>query len=222
MIRDLRKNPFFKIKFSSDIPLSKVQFDLKQLFNDILSKKMSLRSIEGVGFNIPFELVNQASYPALYQWMNKKNLTHILNDSGFCFLWTDPNQFDLDTPTNKLDRYFPHLDVTSNEFTSGSLNIPVENCDSYTTTNWHKINPSEKKIIRLDTVHLIYEESKDTIFKSICMNMSSALLIRTDIFHSVRNLGKKKRVIAGWRVKPDFSWDKIYKYFSENNLIEHN
>lgn len=219
--KNVNQKTFFKIKFYPSIILSEIQSDLKKLFNDVLSKKVIVSSIEGVGFKIPFELISKNSYPILYQWMNKKPLKNIMDNTGFRLLWTDPNQFDSDTPTKKLDRYFPHLDKSgSNKFNSASLNVPIKNCDAYTTLYWHKINPLKKEIVKLDCAHILYEESKNTIFENFCMNMTSAFLIRTDIFHSVRNFGHKKRIIAGWQTKPNISWNKILNYFLENNLIE--
>ena len=195
-----------------------IQRELKELYNSIQSRKTTVKKIQTIGFYVPYKLVEQKLYPNLYEWINRKTLKGIL-ESGFRILWTDRNQADSNNrPANK---YFPHIDkIRANEYPSGSLNIPIENCDHHTITSWHKINPMQKNIKKFETFESLSDESKETIFESVCMKMNDVFLIRTNIFHSVRNLGDKKRIIASWRILPNISWNTVVKKFFKNNLIE--
>ena len=177
--------------------------------------------ISSVGFFIPFQSLIEDFYPVLYQWIDKSEIKQTMSEKGFRLLYTDPKQFDEATPTKTLDRYFPHTDKTNErESPTGSLNIPVRNCDSSTVINWHKISSSHKNIVKFDNVaDVLFEESEDTIFETTYMKMTEATLLRVDIFHSVRNLSNKRRIIAGWHTKPNIGWKVLLDIFSSKNLI---
>ena len=209
----MKSKCFYRIKFEVNQLLA-IQSDFKRLFNDILLKKVLVEEKENAFFLVPFEKVDPNFYPILYQWMNTKSLKEILNVT-FRFLWTDPNQFHPDTASKKFDRYIPHR-----ELPSAALNIPVENCDKHTTLYWHTIDITHKGVTKIPNGYLLHQESDDTICKSVIMTMNKPLLIRTDVFHSVKNLGSKKRIVASCHIKKGIDWNTIVKYLLENNIIE--
>ncbi len=202
--------------------LAELQSELYRLFDGIILKNINAQKIDEIGFLVPIQSILSKEYPTIYFLLNQKNLRSVMNENFFRFLFTDPNQFDPDTPSKKLDRYYPHIDKNGpSKIPAGSLNIPVINCDENTILNWHELNESElKKVVHFDWVDILYETSEKSVVDSLSMNMDSAYLIRTDKFHSVVNQSRKKRVIFGWHIRPNITWLKVKDLLLKKDLFQ--
>lgn len=213
-----RNTPYLKLDWGQ--AFCGIQFEFQFLYEQILNnvegfiQKNKVIPIDKVGFMIPIGSLTDRKFP----YLNKLTLLlkDLMNEEYLRILYTDPAQFDPDTPSKKLDTYYPHIDKLSNEeIPVGAVIVPIQNCNRRTLTGWHTISKNHTSIVNFDWVDVIYQLSLDTMYCSTSISQDSAYLLRTDIFHSVHNKSGKRRVIGAWHVKSSLTWEQAVRRLRE-------
>lgn len=204
---------FRKYRFSNKPKIFDELLELYQLVEGCSEKQLEENHISNfynVAIFIPISFVKKDNFPKLFSLLHDPDLKQLMNSDVFRFLVTDPTIKDPDATSGVLDRIYPHIDKNFNLGTpKGSLNLAVINCTEETTVSWHHVDKNDKDIQEFEWVDILYRNAEDSVYEQMNLLSNEAVLIKTDIYHSVYNQSGKKRVVAGWHSLPGVEWDDL-------------
>lgn len=117
------------------------------------------------------------------------------------------------------NRSFPvHIDGVPGNKNAASINWPIINCDSKTTTVWYDVINPEYDIV--DGSYFCKESSDKSILYKTSIETSSgtAFLFRSDINHQVCSLQEKKRIMVKWMTKNN-SWQEANEKYRRQSFL---
>ena len=121
--------------------------------------------------------------------------------------------------THRKTPLFPvHVDGAPNECNAASINWPIINCDSSSMTCWYRVDKPKYYVV--DGSYFLRDECDkvplyETFFHS---DSKTAFLFRSDVNHSVINMGIQTRIMVKWMTRKK-TWNEAYEFYKHCNLF---